>query len=264
MNAAFVNGVAAHSTELDDEHKLSLIHPGVVIIPAALALAEKLGATGRELITSVVLGYEIATRVAMAADSNLLLKKGFHSTGVCGVFGSTVATAKIAGLDKDSISYALGICGSLASGLFEFITNGSMTKRLHAGWAAHNGVLSTMLAQKGFSGPESVLEGRYGFLNAFSSKFDLDALTRNLGNVFQITQTSYKQYACCSYCHPLMDALNRALEKYDLNVEEISSIEARIFTDAIRVVGQRTKTKLEPRNVVDAQFSAYYSMAVLA
>ncbi len=148
--AALANGVLGHSKELDDEHKCSATHIGVTVIPAALALVENNHKTGKDLITSIVLGYEVAARIGMSICSDVLPSKGFHPTGVIGVFGSTATTSKILDLNRNTLMSALGIAGSFSSGLFEFVSDGCWTKRLHPGWAAQNGITAAFLAKKGF------------------------------------------------------------------------------------------------------------------
>jgi 2-methylcitrate dehydratase PrpD len=260
--AAFCNGAAGHAVEMDDDHKQAILHPGVCVIPAALATAEKAGASGRQLLAAIVAGYEIMCRIGEAALPHRLLAKGFHPTGVCGAFGAAAAAAHVQSLSLEQFQMALGIAGSFAAGLFEFVNDGSLVKRLHPGNAAKSGVLAAQLAAQGYSGPRQVLQGRLGFFNAFAGGCSPAPLTRDLGQAFEIARTSYKQYACCSYCHPLMDALLELLEMTPLDPAQVQEVVGRTFTDAIRIVGEPQAQKQEPANPVDAQFSAHYSLAV--
>ncbi len=260
--AAFCNGAAGHALELDDDHKQAILHPGVCVVPAALAAGEKRAVSGRQLLASIVVGYEIMCRVGKAALPHVLLQKGFHPTGVCGVFGAAAAAAHIQGLPSERFISALGIAGSFASGLFEFVIDGSLVKRLHPGQAAKSGILAAQLAAEGYSGPRRVLEGSLGFFNAFSGGFSSEALFRDLGRTFEIARTSTKQYACCSYCHPLMDALLELLDATPLDPSHVQQIIGRTFSEAIHIVGEPLARKQEPANPVDAQFSAPYCLAV--
>ncbi len=260
--AAFCNGAAGHAVELDDDHKQAILHPGVCVVPAALAASEQAGATGPQLLTAIVAGYEIMCRVGEAAVPDRLLARGFHPTGVCGGFGAAAAAAHVQGLSLDQFQSALGIAGSFAGGLFEFVTDGALVKRLHPANAAKSGILATQLATQGYSGPRRILEGRLGFFRAFSGGCSVEPLSRELGQTFEIARTSYKQYACCSYCHPLMDALLELLETTPLDPAQVSEVVGRTFSDALRIVGEPLAQKQEPANPVDAQFSAPYALAV--
>ncbi len=260
--AGFCNGAAGHAVEMDDDHKQAILHPGVCVVPAALATGEKAKASGRRILTAIVAGYEIMCRIGEAAVPARLLAKGFHPTGICGAFGAAVAAAHVQELPLEQFRMALGIAGSFAAGLFEFVHDGSLVKRLHPANAAKAGILAAQLAAQGYSGPRQVLEGRLGFFNAFAGGFSPEPLERALGRTFEIARTSYKQHACCSYCHPLMDALLELLETTPLDPTQVQEIVGRTFTDAVRVVGEPLAQKQEPATPVDAQFSAPYALAV--
>jgi len=260
--AAFCNGAAGHAVELDDDHKQAILHPGVCVVPAALAAGEKARISGRQVLAAIVAGYEIMCRVGEAALPDRLLAKGFHPTAVCGAFGAAAAAAHVQGLSLEQFRAALGIAGSFAAGLFEFVNDGTLVKRLHPGNAAKSGILAAQLASQGYSGPRQVLEGRMGFFNAFAGGFSPQPLARDLGQRFEIARTSYKQYACCSYCHPLMDALLELLDATPLDPAQVQEVVGRTFTDAVCLVGEPLAQKREPANPVDAQFSAPYSLAV--
>lgn len=262
LHAALANGVLGHSKELDDEHKGSVAHLGVVVVPAALAIGERKEVTGKEFITSVVVGYEAGARIGMTVSSDVLLAKGFHPTGVIGVFGSTAAASKILGLGKEKMVSAMGITGSLASGLFEFMSDGSWTKRLHAGFAAHHGVLASLLAEEGFTGPPSVIEGRYGVAHTFSNSLKRENLSKGLGKSFEVLKASYKRHGCCSFIHPLIDAALEIMDRGDVDVNDIREVKCRIFPAAMPIVVDPWRNGKKVNNTVDAQFNAFYSMAL--
>jgi 2-methylcitrate dehydratase PrpD len=215
------------------------------------------------VLAAIVAGYEIMCRIGEASLPHKLLAKGFHPTGTCGTFGAVAAAAHVQGLSLEQFQMAVGIAGSFAGGLFEFVNDGSLVKRLHPANAAKSGILAAQLAAHGYSGPRQVLEGRLGFFNAFAGGFTIEPIVRDLGHAYEIAHTSYKQYACCSYCHPLMDALLGLLETAPLNPVQVEEVVGRTFTDAIRIVGEPLPQKQEPANRVDAQFSAPYSLAVV-
>ncbi len=164
--AALVNGTMGHGFELDDFHGKSFLHPGTVVIPSALAMGEQQGVDGKKVLTAVVLGYEIMIRIGLAVGISHNFR-GFHPTGTTGPFGSAAAAGKVLGLDRNRLLDAFGSAGSLSSGIKEFAVTGSMIKRYHAGKASESGIVTALLAKCGFTGPASVLEGKFGFLQAF-------------------------------------------------------------------------------------------------
>jgi len=213
LNAALANGTMAHGVDADDSGaRPSWAHPGACINPAAFAAAEAGGVSGKELITGIVAGYEISCRV----DSSMypgLRDRGFHATGVVGTIGATAAAGKILGLNEDQMVNAFGLAGTQAAGLEEWLTAGDMSKRLHAGKAAMNGVLAALLAREGYTGPSSVFEGKHGLLTTHAESYDTDRLTDGLGTEFKILGCKFKPYACChELCPPIRMALQLQAE----------------------------------------------------
>src|SRR5210317_1125551 len=172
LYSALANGTSSHSIEMDDVNNESSLHPGVVVFPSALATGEMAGASGKRFILAVVLGYEVMIRLGTALGPENSYKRGFHPTGTCGTFGSSVASSKILGLQEEEILNTMGISGSQAAGSMEYLAQGAWTKPFHAGWAAHSGMVAALLSRKGFKGPSSILEGRDGFLHAYSEGAD--------------------------------------------------------------------------------------------
>src|SRR5687767_3933794 len=195
--AALANGTAAHGIELDDTHNESFSHPGTVVIPAALAVAEARAATGSEFLAAVVGGYEAQCRAGAAATA--AMSQGFHGTAVSGVFGAAAATALLLRQSAAELESAFGLAVSMASGVMQFTEDpeGSMVKRLHGGLPAHNGILAAELAAAGLRGPRGGIDGRYGFVRMFAHADDASRLTRDLGEAWEIDQISVKLYACC-------------------------------------------------------------------
>lgn len=253
--AALANGAMAHSLELDDDHRLATLHPGAVIVPAALAASEAAGASGARFLLAVILGYEVTCRVGEAFLGRQFYR-GFHPTATCGVFGAAVAASVAWDLTGDQIVNALGIAGSQAGGLGEWRFDGSWTKRLHPGLAAQGGILAARLARQGFTGPASVFEGESGFLRAFrfNDTIDADAITRNLGTDFRMMKTAFKPYPGCRFAH---GAIDLAISLHDDGVTP----------DAIREVTVRTfrtdilNREARPPTPVVAQFSVPYLTA---
>lgn len=211
-NAAFANGVLAHSIEFDDTHIQTTIHPGSAVIPAALATAEKEGLSGKDLLLSIILGYEVAIRVARAVYPSHVTR-GFHITGTVGNFGAAIAAIKNLGLKENHIVDALGLAGTQAAGLFEFAVDGAMSKRMHAGKAAMNGTFAALLARKGVTGPRKIFEGDYGFCRAYSDSYAPDLIIADLGTKFLTRELFLKSYACCGHFQqPIIATIELALE----------------------------------------------------
>ncbi len=205
-DAALVNGTAAHAFELDDYHNAK-VHPGAVVIPAALALAEAHEVSGERLVTAIAAGYEVMIRSSLALEPSAARLRGWHLTGVCGPFGAAAACAVVMGLDAERTAWALGLAGTQGAGLWAFNADGTMSKRLHAGKAAHSGVMAAELAASGFTGPTQIYEtDDGGFLRAFSDKSCATPLTHALGKVYHLDAVSIKPYSCCGSTHAYIDA----------------------------------------------------------
>src|SRR5258705_7016009 len=205
-DAAFVNGTAAHAFELDDYHNAKL-HPGAVVVSAALAVAENLNSSGTQLVRAMAAGYEVMIRTSLALNPSATRLRGWHLTGVCGPFGAAAACASLMKLNTDQTAWALGLAGTQGSGLWAFNADGTMSKRFHAGRAAQSGVMAAELAALGFTGPTQIYEFHDGgVLKAFSDASDPAPLTRDLGAVFHLDATSIKPYSCCGSTHSYVDA----------------------------------------------------------
>jgi 2-methylcitrate dehydratase PrpD len=260
--AALANGTAAHSVELDDTHQAGSIHPGVVIFSTAIALSEAYpDIDAGQFLVAVVAGYDVATRVAMAAQPKVQYELGFHPTSTCGVFGAAVTASKLLRLDPKQMLSAVGITGSMAAGSLEFLAEGAWTKRLHPGLAAQNGILAAKLAVEGFRGPRTILEGRDGFFHAYSRQPIPELAMRNL-NSFEILQTSVKPHACCRYMQAPIDALIELAKEHDIHPEQIERVEVAVLEAGWPLVCAPQERKYSPANIADAQFSMPYGAAV--
>ncbi|MDN5346932.1 MAG: hypothetical protein PWP65_496 [Clostridia bacterium] len=254
LQAALANGSFIHSVELDDHHNASHTHPGAPIIGAALAAAEKAGATGKQFITAVVAAYEVMTRIGKAVSPSHHYR-GYQPTATCGVFGAAAAAGKLLGLDETRMSYALGLAGTQAAGLWEFITEGAMSKRLHPGRSAASGLLAALLAARYFTGPTTILEGKYGFCRAYADTYNLNEITAGWGENFEVMQVSLKYYACCRHAHSPIDAILELKSKYNLIPEKIASIIVATNTPAAK------HDNPQPGDMLAAQMSLPYCIA---
>ncbi len=238
--AALVNGVAAHAFELDDTGGCD--HSGAVVLPALFALLPSLEkpVSGEHLLTSIAVGYDVGRRVLEAFGGYRPHNEaGWHSTGTCGAFGAAAAAAHLLGLDERRSLSCLAIAGSLASGLWAFIHDGSMTKKLHAGRAAESGVLAALLARHGMSGPSRLFDPVWGgFLQTLSrAPVDVHALSRELGSDWRITNCAIKPHASCRDTHAGVDAVDRILHRVALEPASVRRVEVRLNSFLAGMVG---------------------------
>lgn len=251
-SAALINGVLSHTVEFDDIGIGG--HPGCVNVPAALAIAEREGASGRDFLVAVILGYEVQGRVSLAVMPSHY--RYWHTTSTCGSFGAAAAAGKLVQLNVEEMTHALGIAGTLAFGLIE--TFGSMTKPLHAGRAAQNGVTGALLARRGFTGSKTILEGSRGFFRATSDNPRPEKATEDLGKVSKILEASIKPYPCCGHVQAPLYATLQILEEHEIDPGDIREVEIGTYKTAVELVGAR----YEPKSIQEAQFSTPYIQAV--
>ena len=263
--AAFANGSSSHGIEQDDTHGGGSIHLGTTMFSVALALAEwREEITFDAFLAAVVAGYEAAARIAMAAQPREQYALGFHPTETCGVFGATITAAKLLRLSKEATLHAMGIAGSMSAGSMEFLADGAWTKRIHPGLAAQNGIHAALLAAEGFTGPKHILEGRDGFLHAYSRNAVAARLAANLGSSWEILATAVKPHACCRYMQGPIDAVLDIVRQNRLTSPQIRAIEVAVLKAGWGIVCEPALQKYNPRSVVDAQFSMPFGAAVAA
>jgi 2-methylcitrate dehydratase PrpD len=262
--AAFANGMLAHGLDYDDTHSDSVAHVSAGVVPAALAVAEALSARGAELLAALVAGNETTTRIGMAAPA-AFHRRGFHPTSVCGVFGATASAARLHGLDAARTTRALGIAGSFAGGIFEYLADGSETKPIHAAHAARSGVTAAALAANGATGPTTVLEGRFGLFATFADvhRIDLRAAFADLGRRWETPRIAFKPYPACHFIHAPIDAASKAVRGRRFAPEEIREIVVRVPEPAVSLVLEPAASKARPRTPYDAKFSLPYSVAAM-
>ena len=260
--AAFANGMLCHGLDFDDTHTDAVCHVSAVMAPAALAAAQARDADGAALLVALVAGNETITRIGMAAPA-VFHRRGFHPTSVCGVFGAAIAAARLQGLTPKQSVHALGIAGSLSSGIFEYLADGSETKPVHAGAAAQAGLLAASLAARGATGPASVFEGRFGVFAAFADihGVDLDPQLADLGKRWETPRIAFKPYPACHYIHAPLDAVVEATR--GIGIERIAEIALRVPQAAVSLVLEPAAAKARPRTAYDAKFSLPYSVGAM-
>lgn len=259
--AAFVNAVTEHSIEMDDTHSAASSHPGVVVWSAALAVAERVGARGDALLPAAAAGYEMACRAGYACAPPSQYQRGFHPTSTSGAFGAAVAAACLLDLPAAAMLNAVGIAGSFASGNMEYLAQGTLTKRVQPGQAAHAGILAALLARGGFTGPATILEGEFGYLHAYSDASVPARLTDRLGETWEIQQTGIKAFGCCRYMQSPMEAALRAVRGQAWKPEQVKAIRAGLVSAGWGLVADPIDQKYAPKTRVDAQFSLPFGVA---
>lgn len=261
--AALANGAFGHAIEMDDVTTESSLHPGVAVIPAAVAIAEEQAASTIELLAAIVAGYEVTIRVGNALGAASAYRRGFHPTGVAGVFGAAVAAGRLTRLDADGLARAIGIAGTMASGSLSYLDDGSWTKRLNPGWAAHAGIVAAGLARYGFTGPATALEGPRGLLRGYTDAPDPERLTEGLGSSeLEMMHVSIKPYGCCRYSHGLIDAVLALRKEHGITPDDVARIRLGVLSGGWSLIAEDIERKRDPKNTVDAQFSAPYAAAV--
>jgi 2-methylcitrate dehydratase PrpD len=258
--AALANGTLAHGLDFDDTHAASITHASAVVVPSVLAVGESEGADGRRLVTAAVAGYEAIARLGMAAPG-AFHARGWHATAVCGPFAAALAVGRCAGLDAARLTAAVGLAGSFASGVLEFHEDGSWSKRAHAGWAAHAGLVACALARGGFSGPATILEGRFGLYRTFVGVDPDRRPFETLGREWETLRVSFKPYPCCHYLHAFLDCALALRRAHGISPESIDAVECLVAAGEVPIVCEPRAAKLRPRTAYDSQFSLPYAVA---
>lgn len=256
-NVVLGNGTLIHSFDFDDYH-MTKIHPGSVVIPAALAIGEKEHADGKTLIAAIVAGYETMIHISRGLNPAASRLKGWHLTGTCGTFAAAAAVGSICRFDTKTMASALGLAGTQSSGLWAFTADGSYSKRLHPGRAAQSGLIGASLAQMGYHGPTQILEAEDGgFFGATSYDFDFSKVTDGLGEKFDTEDVVIKPYAACGSLHSTIDAALFLRNKKKIGVEDISEI--NVYNS--EVVNVQCGFEYKPMGVLQAQMSLKYCVA---
>jgi len=260
--AALVNGTLAHSLDFDDTHAEASLHSSAPIVPAAVAAAEMVNASGRDLIAAVVAGYEIQIRLSMALVPREHYDRGFHPTATCGVFAAAAAAAKLFGLGADGIRSAFGLALSQSAGTMQFLADGSWTKRSHVGQAAQNGLICAALAAEGYKGPDDAFEGRWGFFHAYAPNPEPAKATAGLGETWETLRLAVKPYPSCRYSHAPLDALLQLREEHAIDPADVEGIEVGIAKTGWQLIGNPDEDKHNPESIVDGQFSMPFCAAI--
>ncbi len=252
--AALINGASSHVVEMDDLHRESVFHPAAAILPAVMAAGERGHVSGKVLLPGIAVGYEVGIRVAMAVGTSHY--RYWHTTATCGTFGAAAGAAKVMGLEQEPLVWALGSAGTQAAGLWEFLVESAMSKQLHPGKSAMDGLLSALLAQGGFTGARRILEGEKGFFHATSQDFDEARCLSRLGEVFAFERNSLKFHASCGHTHSAIDALLLATGGKAMRPQEVDRVDVSVYQAAVDLLG-----KVEPTTPYVAKFNFPFCLA---
>jgi 2-methylcitrate dehydratase PrpD len=263
-NAAFANAMLCHGLDFDDTHSDSVSHVSVVVAPAALAAGELTDAHGRDVLAAIVAGNELVCRVGMAAWGQFHAR-GFHPTAICGVFGATAAVSRVSAANPETTTRALGIAGSMASGIFAYLEDGTPTKPIHPAWAAHGAHIASRLAAHGASGPQSVFDGKFGLYHAYlgiePGEAGLGRELDDLGSRWETPRIAYKPFPVCHLMHGSLGAAEQTLDGRRFTAEEISDILVWAPAASVSLILEPVEAKKRPRSEYEGKFSLQYCIA---
>jgi 2-methylcitrate dehydratase PrpD len=264
-SAALLNGALIHSLEYDDTHTASIVHGSAVVVAAALAAVQRHGASGAELVRAVVAGWEVMIRMGLAAPG-AFQRRGFQVTAVGGPFVAALLATLVARTSPREAMDAMGIAGSQAGGVFEFLVEGATVKAMHPGWAAHAGLVAAELAAGGMTGPTTIFEGKHGFYRLYAGDEEAPArlagLLDSLGSRWLLLEASLKGYPCCHYLHSFLEAAER-LYRGGVGAESISAIDCEVPEEEAMLICEPWERKLAPVSGYEAKFSLPYALAVM-
>jgi 2-methylcitrate dehydratase PrpD len=262
VSAAQANATMIHALDYDDTHDVAILHASSVAVPTALAIAEKLGGVdGKRLITAVALAVDLAARLCLANKVSVF-DRGWQYTAIHGNFSAAAITGKLLGLDKETLVSAFGLAYHQAGGNLQCIHDGTLAKRAGPGFAARDGIMAVLMAQKGITGARNVLQGRDGLFNVYHrGDYNPEVLTANLGEKFEVVNLSFKPYPCCRNTNPPIDATLTMVGEYNIKAEDVDSVTIYVSKGAMKLLGESLNTKQNPSTTVDAQFSIPWTVA---
>lgn len=254
LYASCANAAFGHVLDMDDLHNSSITHLAVITVPAAIAMGERMGKSGQDIINAVVAGYDVGARIGDAINPSAYWF--WHTTGIAGNFSAAATAGKLLNLDSEQMNHCFGTAGSQAAGLWEFMYDGAMSKTVHAGKACMNGIIAAELASRGFTGATRILEGDKGLVKALAKEYDLEALTRDFGQPYKVMTNSFKPYACCRHTHSANYAIQQLIKDKGLKAENVESILDRTYSTAIDLTDNAT-----PKTLYGHKFSLQYCIA---
>ncbi len=262
--AVLANGMLCHALDFDDTHPAAVCHVGAVIAPTAIAVGEEVGASGAEVLAAAIAGCEVMVRLGLGAR-NGMHTRGFHPTGICGALAAATIASRLYGSDAETTVDALGVCGSMSSGIFAYLADGTPTKPLHAGWAGHAGIMASRLARHGLRGPRSVLEGKFGLYDCFADleEAELEPQVGSLGSEWETPRIAFKPYPACHAMHGVLTAAESLLARTPVSAAEITEVGVVFPPEHLSFIAEPRASKVRPRTGYEAKFSVQYSIAAL-
>ena len=262
--AALLNATFAHSMDFDDTHRDAVIHIGTPLFATLLALADEHEVSGRDFLTAAVIGYDVTGKVGKAHGGSMHAR-GFHPTATTGIFGCSAAGARLLGYSAQQTANAMGLNVSQSAGSTQFLENGSWNKRFHTGLAAHNAVMSLVMARHDYLGATSPIEGSRGYFALYAGDgADASRALDGLGSDFEVMNTAVKPYPCCRYSHATIDAVADIVRAESLASPDIDGIDIALGVTGYSMVADPPEMKRVPSNVVEGQFSVYFAAAATA
>jgi 2-methylcitrate dehydratase PrpD len=261
--AALINGTAAHGEDFDDSLEGTPVHASAVVLPAVLAAAERYGRSGADVLRGYLVGSELMCRLALVAPT-AIHRAGFHPTAVIGALGAAAGVGATLRLSAPQLTSALGIAGSMASGIIEYLAEGTWTKRLHAGWSAQAGLRAALLGREGFLGPRTVLEGEHGFFHAFGMPEiapDFRFVTDGLGQHWRMAKIAFKPYACGTMLHPFIDCAIQ-LARQGVTAADVREVVCRVGEGTVHRLWEPLAEKRKPTSSYSAKFSGPFAVAL--
>ncbi|MFD0966291.1 MmgE/PrpD family protein [Seminibacterium arietis] len=261
--AAMVNGVSSHILDFDDTHTSAILHGSAILTPLCLTYGFSQCSDGKKILKAFIVGWEIAARVG-SASKGTFHKRGFHSTAIAGIFGAIASMSVILNLNKEQIINAFGLAGSFASGVNEFLANGSNSKVMHIANVIKNSILIAHITKVGVTGPSTIFEGRDNIFKCFGllNEIDITCLDKNLGSCWEILTISIKPYPCCHFAHGLIDCI-KSLRIDGIRDQDIIHITCFVDTVPINFICSPIERKRNPKTEYEAKFAMPFLLALM-
>lgn len=263
FSSSIICGTAAHGEDFDDTFEGNPIHVGATMVSTFLSAGQFFKLNGEQILKGIAIGAELICRMALVSPT-AMHKQGFHPTSICSVFGATAGLGAVLGLNQKQLSSALGVAGSMSSGIIEYLAEGTWTKRIHPGWAASSGIHAALLGRSDFLGPRTVFEGTHGFFKAFTIKEienDFSHLVEGLGTRWECKNLAFKPYACGTMAQPFVDCAIQ-IKKQISDLTQIKSIKAKVGEGTVHRLWEPREEKNNPSTPYSAKFSVPYCVAV--
>lgn len=263
-DAVLYNAALIHGNDFDDTHVAGIVHPSAAVVATAVTVGEAAGSTGRQMLEAIVCGWEVTIRLALAAKGRFH-DVGYHATGIIAPFASACVAAKLVGDSQETLENALGICGSMAAAVQEFLQDGSWSKKIHPGWGCHSAQYALSLARNGYIGPKKIFEGRFGlWMTHFGAVDGLEEAFADVGKIWHIKEITVKLYPVCHMTHSFIDCMLKLTEQEGFAPEDIESAECRIESRCYPIVCIPRDTKVRPTSDYMMRFSLPYVLAIAA